>query len=155
VPPLPALVKVAVGSHENEQPAYDRISFTFTTAFPSYDILWVSSLVADGSGKTVPIAGDGIVRIRFRQAQAHDESGSSTVLSSPSPHPGYLAVDSYAVAGDFEGVITVGVGSFRTIHESNAEVPVRAIEVTQTDGDGRYRYVVAIDIQTSGLGGTM
>lgn len=155
VPPLPTLVKVAVGAHENEQPAYDRISFTFTTAFPSYDILWVTSLVADGSGKTVPLAGDGIVRIRFRQAQAHDDSGSSTVLWAPSPHPGYLAVHSYAMAGDFEGVITVGVGSFRTVHESNGELPVRAIEVKQTDGHGGYRYVVAIDIQTRGLGGTM
>jgi hypothetical protein len=122
VPPLPVLRAISVGRHESDHPAYDRISFTFAGTFPSYDLKWVSEVVADGSGQPVHLEGDGALRIRFTQAAAHDASGS-TLDSAPPVHLGYPAISSYAQAGDFEGVLTYGVGNSRTIHESNGQIP--------------------------------
>lgn len=152
VPPLPVLRRIEVGRHETERPAYDRICFRFTRTFPSYDLYWVPRLVADPSDRPVAIEGDGVLRIRFFQADAHDANGRSTVLSAPPAHVGYPAIASYAQAGDFEGVVTYGVGAFRKIHDSNVQPKVRVYEVKKTDGAGGYLYTVAIDIQTASLG---
>ena len=152
VPPLPVLRAVSVGRHEGETPAYDRISFTFTGTFPSYDLFYVSGLTADPSGKPVSIEGDGVLRIHFTQAVAHDASGHSTVQSVAPTHVGYKAIAGYAQAGDFEGVITYGVGSFRTVPNSNVQPKVRVFEVSKSDGLGGRLYIVAVDIQTATLG---
>lgn len=152
VPPLPVLRAVSVGRHEDNTPAYDRISFTFSGTFPSYDLLYVPTLDAQPSGNSLSLDGDGFLRIRFIQAAAHDASGRSTVQSAPSGYVGYRAIAAYAQAGDFEGVVTYGVGSFRSVANSNPQPLVRAVEVKQTDGHGGYRYIVAIDIQTRSLG---
>lgn len=148
VPPLPVLRSVSVGRHEGETPAYDRISFTFTGTFPSYDLFYVSGLTADPSGKPVLIEGDGVLRIHFTQAVAHDASGHSTVPSTRPTHVGFKAIAGYAQTGDFEGVITYGVGSFRTVPNSNVQPKVRVFEVSKADG----LYIVAVDIQTATLG---
>ncbi len=144
VPPLPVLRQVSVGQHET----YDRISFTFTGTFPSYDLSFVPSLVADPSGKSVRIEGDAVLRIHFTQAAAHNSSGRSRVTVTP-VHVGYQAIAGYALAGDFEGVVTYGVGTFGA---ANAQPRVRVIEVDKTDGLGGHLHVVATDIQTRGLG---
>lgn len=152
VPPLPVLTKIAVGEHYEAKPTFDRITFTFTGTFPGYDVSWVSELVADPSGKPVVLEGNDILRIRFTEADAHNASGS-TIISAPPAHVGYKAINSYAQAGDFEGVITYGVANYRTITNSNPQPPVRIIEVKTTDGHGGYLYIVAIDIQNRGMGG--
>lgn len=152
VPPLPVLRAISVGRHEDENPAFDRISFTFTGTFPSYDLLYVSWLDAQPSGNSLSLDGDGFLRVRFVQAVAHDASGHSTVQSGTSRYVGYRAIAAYAQAQDFEGVVTYGVGSFRTVQNSNVQPRVRAIEVKKTDGQGGFRYIVAIDIQTKSLG---
>ncbi len=72
-----------------------------------------------------------------------------TAPCSPRPtHVGYKAIAGYAQAGDFEGVITYGVGSFRTVPNSNVQPKVRVFEVSKADG----LYIVAVDIQTATLG---
>ncbi len=38
------------------------MSFTFTRAFPSYHLEWVSKLVSDASGKVVPLAGTDVLK---------------------------------------------------------------------------------------------
>jgi hypothetical protein len=152
VPPLPVLRAISVGEHNDARPAFDRISFTFTGTFPTYGAEWVSHLTADASGEPVPLDGNDVLRITFRSAEAHDASGS-TVQSAPPGHVGYAAITSYAQAGDFEGIITYGVGNFRTVTDSNPQVLVRTVEVKKGDGKGGSLYVVAFDIQTRGLGG--
>ncbi len=153
VPPLPVLTAISVGEHYQSTPTYDRISFTFTGTFPSYDALWVDRVVADGSGKLVPLAGNDFLRIRFNQATAHDSSGGSTVRSGPARHVGYKAINEYAQTGDFEGVLSYGLSNYRTITRSNPQTGVRVTEVKKSDGYGGYRYVVAFDIQNRGIGG--
>jgi hypothetical protein len=153
VPPLPVLTAISVGEHYQTKPTYDRISFTFTGTFPSYDAQWVDRVVADGSGKVVSLAGNDFLRIRFNQATAHDSSGTSSVQSAPPRHVGYKAINEYAQAGDFEGVLSYGISDYRTITQSNPQTGVRVIEVKKSDGYGGYRYVVAFDIQNRGIGG--
>lgn len=153
VPPLPVLVKISVGEHYEASPAYDRITFTFTGTFPSYDAQWVSRLVADASGKPIPLDGNDILRIRFTEADAHDATGHSTIVSAPPARVGYKAINHYAQAGDFEGVITYGVANYRTVTESNPQALVRTLEIKKSDGHGGYLYVVAVDIQNRGMGG--
>lgn len=153
VPPLPVLTAISVGEHYQTTPTYDRISFTFTGTFPSYDALWVDRVAADGSGKPIPLAGNDFLRIRFSQATAHDSSGGSTVLSAPARHVGYKAINEYAQAGDFEGILSYGLSNYRTITQSNPQTGVRVTELKKSDGSGGYRYVVAFDIQNRGIGG--
>jgi hypothetical protein len=153
VPPLPVLTAISVGEHYQTNPTYDRISFTFTGTFPSYDAQWVRQVVADGSGKVIPLAGNDFLRIHFTEATAHDSSGGSTVRSAPARHVGYKAINEYAQAGDFEGALTYGLSNYRTITQSNPQTGVRVTELKKSDGYGGYVYVVAFDIQNRGIGG--
>ena len=112
VPPLPRLIAIGAGSHPAQQGerAYDRMSFTFTTAFPGYQFTFTKALVADPSGKPVKLAGNGVLKVTFRLAQAHTASGRSSIAVQPPAQLGLSRMASWAQAGDFEGVVTFGIG---------------------------------------------
>ena len=116
VPPLPRLSGIGAGEHPAQQGerAYDRMSFTFTTAFPGYQFTFTKALVADPSGKPVN------------------------------------RMVSWAPAGDFEGVVTVGIGISGPSPQSNPQLAVRATEVEKVTAQGQHLYVVAIDIDATG-----
>lgn len=98
---------IASGAHPVATSPYDQLSFRFTGAFPSYDIEYVPALVQDGSGATIPMPGvSSILRVVFHTAQAHDESGSSTIVSQPPAVIGYRGITRFAPAGDFEGYVS-------------------------------------------------
>ena len=62
----------------------------------------------DGSVKTVPVPGDATLRIVLSDTRAHDDAGKATVrLNRSFGLPTVLATRS---GGDFEGLVTVGVG---------------------------------------------
>jgi hypothetical protein len=154
VPPVPELVSISVGNHPATagQLPFTRMSFTFTTAFPSYRFEW-ADLVSDGSGKAIPIRGTDTLKIVFTQAQAHTADGTrSTIISQPARPIGYQSMTDYAQAGDFEGVLTYGIGATRVVFMSNPQTPVRAYEVDTVTANGQHRYVIAIDIDANGLG---
>lgn len=147
--PLPTLSTIGAGQHPSDTPPYDQLSFRFNGAFPSYDISFVPELLADGSGLPVPMPGTGaIVKVVFRGAQAHTADGkASTITSSPAPSIGYRALTSYAPAGDFEGVLSYGIG----VGRPGTAVPptkVRVYEVEKIE-QGRHLYVVAIQLDAS------
>jgi hypothetical protein len=149
VPPVPELVQISVVYHHSEhgQPAYTRMSFTFTRAFPGYRFEWASQLTGDASGAVIPVAGTDVLKIVFGKAQAHSADGKrSTIVSQPGRPLGYPAMTDYAQAGDFEGVLTYGIGYTRAVLHSNPQTPVRAYEVETITAAGQHRYVVAIDI---------
>lgn len=156
VPPVPELVAIAVGDHPRTavERAYNRMSFTFTTAFPSYQFQFVDGITADGSGKPIPLAGNsGALKIIFRQAQAHTGTGASAIVSQPPAHLGLTRMASWARAGDFEGVLTVGIGIDRPVLHSNPQFPVRVTEVEKVTAQGRHLYVVAFDVDATQPGG--
>lgn len=104
--PTPLLVDVRVGGHR----AFDRVVFEFDGPRPGYTVRYVPQVIADGSGEPVHLKGRAFVEVTMRPAAAHDDSGAATF---PGPLPtiaNTAALRDIADAGDFEGVITWGIG---------------------------------------------
>ena len=152
MPPVPELVQISVGSHPGspgERP-FNRMSVTFTNAFPSYRFEFAGKLVSDPAGEVIPLGGQDVLEIVFTQAQAHTADGTrSSVTSQPAPRIGYQRMAGYAQGGDFEGVLTYGVGITRPVLHSNPQFAVRAYEVETVTASGQHRYTVAIDIDAT------
>lgn len=155
VPPVPQLLAIAAGDHPAGQGdrAYNRMSFTFAVAFPSYQVLFVRTLTGDASGQPIPLAGNGVLKVTFREAQAHTASGASSVMVQPPVHLGLRRMVSWARAGDNEGVLTFGIGIAWPNPLSNPQFAVRAVELAKVTAQGQHRYVVAIDIDAGQMGG--
>jgi len=152
VPPVPELVQISVGDHPGMTGArsFNRMSFTFTAAFPSYRFEFAGKLVSDPGGKVIPLDGRGVLEIVFTGAQAHTADGrQSSIVSRPAPHIGYQRMAAYAQGGDFEGVLTYGIGITWPVEHSNPQIAVRAYEVEKVTASGQHRYTVAIDVDAS------
>ena len=138
--PLPFLARVEVGDHPGDQPAYTRMTFAFEGAWPSYEIAYERSLTQDGSGDPVSLPGNSVLRITFTDAQAHDDQGRTT--RRPGTKLGFPTLKGYAVAGDFEGHVTYGLG-IQAVPNSDQALPIRVGELVRADGT----YVVAVDVR--------
>lgn len=152
VPPVPELVQIGVGDHSRDpgERPYNRISFVFTTVFPSYRFEFVDQLTADPGDEPIALGGQGVLEIVFTQAQAHIADGSgSSIVSQPARRLGLARMVDYARAGDFEGVLTYGVGIAQPIAHSNPQFPVRVYEVERVGADGRHLYTVAFDVDAT------
>ena len=90
---------------------------------------------------------DAILRVVFRQAQAHLEDGTSSIVSAPPEVIGYPAITRYASAGDFEGYLSYGIGVGRPA-DTNPQTRVRVYEVEKIEL-GEHLYVVAIQVDTT------
>ncbi|WP_432825509.1 AMIN-like domain-containing (lipo)protein [Dactylosporangium sp. CA-092794] len=148
VPPTPALIRIGAGDHPSDrgERPFNRMSFTFSTAMPGYTFQFADELAGDGSGRPIPVAGHGVLRITFRQARAHTADGTaSTVVTQPVRPLGMAVMADYAPAGDYEGVLTYGIGVGRA-GQGNPQPLVRAYEVVRAVAGGSYEYTVAIDI---------
>ena len=90
-------------------PSYDRIVFAFSGPIPlQRKVRYVTRLVADPSGRQLPVAGGAILQLRLSSAVAHTTTGAATV-SSPIAFalPNVMTV---VRAGDFEAVLSFGIG---------------------------------------------
>jgi hypothetical protein len=153
VPPLPTLIAIGAGDHPvqpGERP-YNRMSFTFVGAFPSYQFEFAGALLGDPGGRRILLAGDGVLKVTFRQAQSHTASGRSSVVSKPPERLGFSRMVSWTQAGDFEGVLSYGIGIAWPVAHSNPQFAVRATEVEKLTAQGRHIYVVAIDIEATSV----
>jgi len=152
-PPLPTLTAIGVGDHPSEPGGrpYNRISFTFTGAFPSYRFSFVKTLVSDPGSRLIPLAGNGALKVTFSHAQAHTASGQSSVVSQPPSHLGFSRLVSWAQAGDFDGVLTYGIGISWPIPQSNPQIAIRATEVEEITAQNQRLYTVAIDIDATAV----
>jgi hypothetical protein len=91
-----------------------------------------------------------VLEIVFTQAQAHTADGTrSSIISRPAPGIGYERMTDYAQGGDFEGVLTYGIGVTSPVAHSNPQFPVRAYELETVTASGQHLYTVAIDIDAS------
>jgi len=145
VPPVPRLVALGAGQHPGDpgQRAFERMTFSFTSAFPSYHVRYAPTLQADPSGSTIPLPGKAVLQIVFTPAQAHTDTGSDSIQTEP---PGYLQMArmlAFAQAGDSEGYVGYGIGV-------SAQAPVRVYEATYYNSTlDQYRYVVALDVDAT------
>jgi hypothetical protein len=133
-PETPTLVDVRAGGHTG----YDRVVFEFRGPVPEHRIGYVDQLVQDGSGNPVSVAGAADLEVVFEGANAHNEDGSPTI-SPRQFSPGLTAVKEVAQIGDFEAVVTYGIGVDRR----------RPIEVSTLSSPSR----LVIDVPTTGAGG--
>ena len=134
-PEVPTLVDVRAGGHTG----YDRVVFEFRGPVPEHRIGYVDQLVQDGSGNPVSVAGAADLEVVFEGANAHDEDGSPTI-SPRQFSPGLTAVKEVAQIGDYEAVVTYGIGVDRR----------RPIEVSTLSSPSR----LVIDVPTTGAVGS-
>jgi hypothetical protein len=128
----PTLVDVRAGRHAG----FDRVVFEFRGAVPATrHVRYVDQLVQDGSGEPVSVAGGADLEVVFEGANAHDERGSPTV-SPRRFSPGFTALQEVAQVGDFEAVVTYGLGVDRR----------RPFTVSTLSNPSR----LVVDIRTSG-----
>jgi hypothetical protein len=146
-PPLPYLVAIYAADHPEGNPKYQRISFYFRGAFPSYNLQYVREVFSEGPGTPIPLEGNAALRVGFVDAQQHDNSGASTVKAAPRNLLGFKNLKSYGLAGDFEGHVTYGLG-IQVAPNSDQVLPIRAGELKKPDGSGGFFYVVHFDVQT-------
>jgi hypothetical protein len=110
-PPLTTLVAIRAAHHAEATPRFDRVVFEFNGPVPLFELQYVNRLIGDASGLPVAITGPAILQLRMSPAQAHNEQGQATA-------PGRVAVRMPIVkevvrSGDFEAVLTYGIGATR------------------------------------------
>jgi hypothetical protein len=132
-PETPTLLDVRAGGHTG----YDRVVFEFRGPVPEHRIGYVDQLVQDGSGDPVSVAGAADLEVVFEGANAHEENGSPTI-SPRRFSTGLTAVQEVAQIGDFEAVVTYGIGvdRRRPIEVSTLSSPSRLVIDVPTTADG-------------------
>jgi hypothetical protein len=106
-PPMPVITGIRTAAHP--ECGYDRLVLDITGPLPSFEVKYVPRVTADPSGKPIILSGQRYLLITLQPAQAHDASGGSAVARL-APALGYPVLKGYAVAGDFEGVVSVALG---------------------------------------------
>ena len=130
----PTLVDVRAGRH----PGFDRVVFEFRGGVPEHRVGHVDRLVQDGSGHPVAVAGAADLEVVFQGVNAHDDDGTPTV-ARPRFSPGLAAVREVAQVGDFEAVVSYGIGVDRR----------RPVTVSTLSGPPR----LVVDVATGGAAG--
>jgi hypothetical protein len=95
---------IATGCHAT----YDRFVIRVASGTPGYDVRYVSRIVADPSGKIVPLQGSKRIRVVIRQARGHTQGATNLLPASSTPLCSNLR--QVKKAGDFEGVVSFGLG---------------------------------------------
>jgi hypothetical protein len=108
VPPVPRVVRLEPGRHDDA--GFERVVIEFDGGLPGYDVGYVSQVVEDGTGDPVPLRGAADLQITITPAQAHDDAGRSTLRES-SFVPGFRVIQEVRLVSDFEGYVTIGVGT--------------------------------------------
>lgn len=105
---------IRVGSHAT----FDRFVVQFKKAMPGSTVTYKKHLRMDGSGDKVELKGRKNILVRLEPARAHRTNGSPTIPTGKVV--GFPEIREWRVLGDFEGVVTLGIGVRRK----------RAVEVT-------------------------
>ena len=95
---------VATGCHAT----FDRVVVRARSATPSYAVRYVRRIIADGSGNPVALRGTKRIRIVIRDARGHTEGGTNLLPGTRTPLCPNLR--QLKTAGDFEGVVSYGLG---------------------------------------------
>ncbi|MDQ3991521.1 MAG: hypothetical protein M3245_04320 [Actinomycetota bacterium] len=108
---VPDFVEVDVGTGQG----VDRVTFRFrprggATGPPSYDIRFTDELVTDGEGRPVEVEGSAFVAVSFTAVGYDLDRGEAVYTGPTSFRPGAPAVRQVEQTGDFEGIVSWGIG---------------------------------------------
>ena len=141
-PAVATIVAVRAAHH----PGFDRFVLEFDTRrAPRATVALVPKLIGDFSGERVPVPGRAVIRVQVQGAQAHTEDGESTVLLDQAfALPNVMALRG---AGDFEAVVTMGIGLARKMpfHVHRLTNPGRIAVDVSTDYPRTSRRVTFMD----------
>jgi hypothetical protein len=107
-PAVSTLVAIRAAAHPETTPRYERVVFEFIGPVPLITVQYVNQLIGDGSGLPVSITGRAILQVTMKPAQAHNDRGQSTAPTRIKLN--LRNVKEVASAGDFEAVLTYGIG---------------------------------------------
>jgi hypothetical protein len=106
VPPVPVLTEVRYAGHPED--GYDRIVFDIEGGLPGYSASYVDEVRADPSDRLLAVPGMRYLLIVFTPMQAHRDDGAPTVTGVH--RAGLPMLTGYAVAGVFEGHVSIALG---------------------------------------------
>ena len=134
----PTLVAIRAAHHSG----FDRIVLQFSGGLPhDRDVTWVDQVIRDGSGAPLRLAGHAFLNDRLENADAHTDAGEPTIV----PRRTYALpnITQSAVAGDFEGVVNLGIGVQRQTakHVFTLSSPSRLVIDVSTPYDWTTRNV--------------
>ena len=105
------LTAIRTGRHSS----YERLTLEFTSAYGEANVRYVPVVHADPSDKIVPLQGLSFLQIVIHGAVAHWPATPITAYIGPSTvMPGYPTLKQVSISGDFEAVLSFGVGLGRT-----------------------------------------
>lgn len=87
---------------------FDRFVVRTRSARAGYDVRYVNRIVSDGSGAPVSLEGTRRIRVLVRDARGHTEGGTNLLPGTLTPRCSNLR--QVKNAGDFEGLVTFGLG---------------------------------------------
>lgn len=92
-------------------PTFDRIVLDLTGPRPQVSSRFVDELTRDGSGEVEWLTGAAFAEVHMTPAQAHDDSDHPSYPGPQKFRTRDLAnVMAVAITGDYEGVLSAGVG---------------------------------------------
>jgi hypothetical protein len=106
VPPVPVVTGIRYAAHSQER--FDRFVVDIPGVLPGYSARYVAEVRADGSGRPIRVPGSAYLLIVLTPAQAHRDDGTATISGVHTV--GLPVIRSYAVAGDYEGHVSVALG---------------------------------------------
>jgi hypothetical protein len=118
------IAAVTTGRHA----CFDRVVIRVAGPAAGYTVRYVPTVVADGSGKPLPVPGGARLEVRLRHP-AYDAAGRPTVAVHADVR-GYDALRSVVWGGSFEGVTSLGVGT-------RARLPFRVSVLPGPGSDSR------------------
>jgi hypothetical protein len=101
----PLLTGVRTGAHAT----FDRVVFDVPSGVTGAQAEYVPQLIADGSGKVLPILGTSIVQVVLHGVSAHDEAGKPTAAPALLT-PELANLRQVRLSGDFEATVGYGLG---------------------------------------------
>ncbi len=116
------------GVRAGRHTCYDRLVVDMTGRAPGYDVRYVTTVHADGSGLPVPVAGGARLAVMARK-------GATSVPSMPSV-TGFSTFRQVRWAGSFEGHTTLALGV-------RARLPFR-VSTTYDAATNRSRVIVDV-----------
>lgn len=155
IPPegLPELEAVEVGHHDT----FDRVVFRFSSHVPGYNVNYVPQVTHDPTDEPVALEGNAFINVAMHSV------ASGQVGAPPAPQdrqtPRFPELREIVGAGDFEGVVSFGLGltsksGFRVFTLTNPDrlvVDVRIATLADTGSTTRPMMLTAATLVLAGV----